>query len=791
VKKIIVSRRFKRIILVSGLVAVISAIIILFISPATKYLVEKYGAKYTGRKIEMSWAYVNPFTGYVYFRNLKLYESDGDSVFFFTHGLGVNISLFKLISGTYEVSELTLTGPKCTIVQNGKKFNFDDLLSRLTPEKKDSTKAPVHFNILNARINDGVFYYREESIPVNYFVKQVNFESSGFRWDVDTVPGIFSLVSGPGSGSVKCNYTINVKNMDYHFSAIVDNLDLKIIEQYLKDLSAYGNFSATMDGKITAKGNLKHKDDITSKGNIAISDFHFGKNPKEDYASFRKLVLVIRELSPKNKIYSFDSVSLSHPYFKYERYDQLDNLQNMFGKKGSNIKAAKADPEKFNLIIEIAEYIKVLAKNFFRSDYKINRISIDNADMRFNDYSLTEEFSIALNPLNILADSISKSRDKVNISFKSAIKPYGNLWVNVSVNPKDSSDFDMHYHLEKLPSALFNPYIISQTSFPLDRGSLEFKGDWTVRNGIIRSANHLLIIDPRTTNRVKNRDAKWIPMPLIMSFVRERGNVIDYQIPVKGNLKDPKFKLGDVFSDLVRNIFIKPPSTPYLFQVANLETEIEKSIQLKWNMRESKVGDSQKKFITRMASFLRENKDAIIDVYPKEYSVKEKEHILFFEAKKKYFLSVNHPRTFTENDSIKIDKMSAKDSAFVQFLDKQVRDSLLFTIQEKCLRFIGENRVNEKLRELNEERKKNFMFYFNDEGVANRVKFHPKENVIPFNGFSFYGISYKGSLPESLLKAYREMNQLDQKPPRKEYKNERKKNKAELKGIARSESGTH
>ena len=65
---------------------------------------------------------------------------------------------------------------------------------------------------------------------------------------------------------------------------------------------------------------------------VAINDFHFGKNPEDDYASFDKLVLAINEMSPKKHKYLFDSVSLSHPYFKYERYDYLDNLQTMFGK---------------------------------------------------------------------------------------------------------------------------------------------------------------------------------------------------------------------------------------------------------------------------------------------------------------------------------------------------------------------------------------------------------------------------------------------------------------------------
>ena len=60
----------------------------------------------------------------------------------------------------------------------------------------------------------------------------------------------------------------------------------------------------------------------------------------------------------------------------------------MFGKNGANISAAKADPARFNLILKIADYIKVLAKNFFKSDYKINKLAIYNGNLKFNDYCL-------------------------------------------------------------------------------------------------------------------------------------------------------------------------------------------------------------------------------------------------------------------------------------------------------------------------------------------------------------------------------------------------------------------
>ena len=704
-------------------------------------------------------------------------------VFFAAKSVDANFAMRKLFNKTYEISQLSLESPRGKIIQNKKYFNFNDLIETFS-SKEDSkkTKPPVHFSILSMTIHNGTFYYSEKVIPIYYFIKDVNIESSGIQWDSDTIATKFSFVSGMGTGHINGNITTNIKNKDYRLAIAINKLDLNIIEQYLKDLTNYGNFSAILDANMRATGNFIDKEAISTSGKLAINDFHFGKNTKEDYASFEKLIIKINEMTPKKRVYLYDTVMLNHPYIKYEKYDYLDNLQTTFGKKGSNVTTANANKEQFNLIIEIANYVKIISKNFFKSDYKVNSLAINNGDIKFNDFSTSEKFSIELSPLNIVADSIDKSHNRVNIYLKSGIQPFGNASIALSINPKDNEDFDINYLFQKMPTSVFNPYIIKYTSFPLNRGTIELKGKWNVKNGMIQSDNHLVIIDPRTGERIKKKDNKWIPVPLIMYFVRERGNVIDYEIPITGNLKNPKFHLKDVLFDALENFVIKPPTTPYRTLVKNSEIEIEKSLTLKWEMRNSELTRKQEKFIEKIANFLADNPNATITIHPKIYSTKEKEYILFFEAKKKYFLhnTDKQSKSLSENDSLKINRISVKDSLFVQYLNLNAKNYMLFTIQDKCAILIDSNKVNKKLKELNLERKKIFMSYFKEKGVEKQIKIYAEDNVIPYNGFSFYKIDYKGEYPESLIKAYQKMNELNDEIPRKKFKTDRNINKSVL-----------
>jgi hypothetical protein len=106
----------------------------------------------------------------------------------------------------------------------------------------------------------------------------------------------------------------------------------------------------------------------------------------------------------------------------------------------------------------------------------------------------------------------------------------------------------------------------------------------------------------------------------------------------------------------------------------------------------------------------------------------------------------------------------------VNYLDKYCEDTLLFTIQAKCAVLINQKIVEEKINRLNKERLAVFKSYFNQKDLLKSVKINQGVAVIPFNGYSFYKIEYKGEFPENLIKAYRKMNLLNNESPRDKYK---------------------
>jgi hypothetical protein len=747
------------------------AVLIMVSSPLAKYLVQKYDVRYLGREVTVDWVYVNLFTGFVHLKNPEVKELKNDTIFFSANSISADFSMHQLIFSTYEITELVVDKPLGFIIQKNKNLNFSDLIERFKPQ--GSQGQPIRFSINKITITEGEFHYREKIIPIDYFIKNVNLESSGIRWNADTLASSFSFNAGKGTGIVKGNFTINTRTQDYRLATVVKDLDLELIRQYLWELINYGMFRAQLHANLVASGNFHDVNHISIKGKLAINDFHLGKTTAEDYIACSRLSLTVDDLSPHNNKYEFDSITLDDPFVSYERFDSLDNVQALFGKAGANITDITGQAGRFNLLITIGRYLKTLGQRFFDSKYQINSLAINNGNFKFTDFSLSEKFLLHADSLYFHGDSITKTNKRVKFYLRSGIHPFGDLSASLSINPLDSGDLDLSYQVHNFPVTAFNPYVITYTSFPLDKGALTLNGKWKVREGIIESQNNITLVDPRVGARLKGDETKWIPLPLIMSLVRERGNVINYQIPISGNLKDPKFHLRDVVTDLLTNVFIKPPTISHGLEVKSVEKQIEELLTVAWRVHQFTLEPEQRRFLGKMARFLEKNPNASIEIYPRQYTSKEKEHILYFEARKKYYLLKNNKseNEFNERDSINIERMSVKELGpfFTKDLTKITRDTTLLTIVDKCHHFLGSNIVEIKYDQLIKIREDELRSIFSDTLISARVKFHRNKSTIPYDGFSCHEIKYNGEIPASLQQSYDKMQSLNNKTFRKKY----------------------
>jgi hypothetical protein len=741
-----------------GILALLLIIIAAITPPVAKRLVEKHDVEYTGREISVGNILVNPLTIALRVNDLVMFEQQSDTVFMSVEKFKVNFSLLKLLRGVYEIKSVKVTRPEIRVVRDDSLFNFTDLIERFAPE--DTISEELMLNVRNISLKDGKINYYEKNLPVEIGITEIYFYSKGMFWDVDTITGEFSLV--PGEGRVSGDFMFDQDSLDYRMAMVVENLDAGLFEPYLDEMAGRSHLEALLNLDIKASGNFNRPLEGRAAGKFEMKDVRFGPNPENNFFSLERFLVSFNDIDMEKKRFYFDSILIDKPSVLFARYDTLDNFRRMF----STWLAKEVGEEVEEEVDSISFLIKMQDW-----DYELKNFALKEGRIEFDDYSIAEKFSLIIVPFNIKADSIDKDNRRVKVSFDGGIVPAGKFRADLSMDPEDEKNFAFSYEFRNIPAPLFNPYIITHSSYQLDRGTIEMHGTWNVVDSKINSLNHFLVLDPRNYEKVKGKDTKWVPLPLILSLTREQGGVIDYQIPVKGDLNDPSFILSDVISDILRNILVKPPATPYRLEVRKAEEKIEKILSVKWKMRRAKVEDGQDKFLEDIAEFLEENPEASLVVQPIMHAEKEKENLLLFEAKKKYFIEsgrIEGPK-LKDKDSMEIDNMSTREKEFIRYLDKSLKNPELLTIQEKCARFIGWDLVNQKYDELLKMRRNAFLAYFRDNDTDKRVEVLAVKNQVPANWFSYYKIDYKGDIPEKLKEAFDKLYEANTEPPRRKY----------------------
>ena len=130
-------------------------------------------------------------------------------------------------------------------------------------------------------------------------------------------------------------------------------------------------------------------------------------------------------------------------------------------------------------------------------------------------------------------------------------------------------------------------------------------------------------------------------------------------------------------------------------------------------------------------------------------------------------------KAFTPTDSLALAEVSLKKIAnyLVKDLTTITRDTTMFTIQDKCKYFLGDNTVDLSYQKLLDSREKSLRSLLIGEGIESQVKIHAGKNVIPYDGSSCFRIHYNGVMPKSLRDSYTKLYDLNNGLRRRKYFN--------------------
>ncbi|UVT19968.1 MAG: DUF748 domain-containing protein [Nitrospira sp.] len=158
----------------------------------------------------------------------------------------------------------------------------------------------------------------------------------------------------------------------------------------------------------------------------------------------------------------------------------------------------------------------------------------------------------------------SKQLKKADVNLAGKVGRAAPLKIAGKINPLSEDAFtDLIITLGGMDLTPSSPYTGKYVGYGLSRGKLSLDLRYKVSQKVLEAEN-LVHVDQLTFGEKTNSpDATSLPVPLIVALLKDRKGMIEIDMPIRGNLKDPDFKYGKVVISTLLNLLGKVVASPF------------------------------------------------------------------------------------------------------------------------------------------------------------------------------------------------------------------------------------
>lgn len=524
-------------------------------SPVAKSYLNSHGKELTGRAVKVEKVRVNALGGRVRLMGLEVKEEDGRTSFLDIDTVDVKVSLLKLLRHNLDMRHAIVSGLKVNILQDGNRFNFSSIIDHFAPKDsahaKDTTPSDWRLGFSNIRLSHWKVAYRDLRRGSQWNLKDVNLQVPGiyFSGDKDTDAGL-QLEMADG-GTITTRLDFNMQSNSFELKLNAKDFAVSNAKAYLVDAMRLEKMSGTMDGDLKATGNLSELLKTKVFGTLRMSNVEMSNEQGQKMWSVKGMEMKMKEVNLGTLDFDMESVTIDGAESTFHRYKDGNNYAAFFatGKKepgsdkGESIEAGKTQRRELHL--------------------RVRDFAMRDSRFTYNDNALPDPLSFPVTNIDIDAKNVTlNGADNVRLT---ANLPHGGaatmLWRGKMRNLKENSFFSLNIRSLKLTD--LSPYSVAYLAYPFTSGTFAFASENTIVEGRINGKNHLDVYEPEVGERRSDIDsAKHIPLKAVLYVLKDKDGRVQLDVPVSGNLDDPKFSYWMAVWKTLGNLLVKVAATP-------------------------------------------------------------------------------------------------------------------------------------------------------------------------------------------------------------------------------------
>ena len=534
-------------------IALLFALILAVASPVATYVVNHHGEDIIGRTTHADYVVINPFWGGVTVCGFECKEPNGETNFVSFDRLYVHVAYPQLIAKRVMIRAIHLDGFNGQVLKNDDKVNFSDIIERFSkkdtvPQPKDTVPSSWRVKLKDIRIHNGNIRYRDVVSDKQWKLEDLTLRVPGLYFDnTQTNAGIeFALPTGGRVGIIagmklKSNrYAVKLNLHDVHTDVV-----LPLVQDYL-NISGLG---AKINGSVHVDGSLDVITNILLNGHLAMSGLSLRDTHDNEVAALDELRVSIENGDVAKNTYVLDSLLITGLTATYEVHEGWNTLSRLLKKEDTasfNDSVSNDKPTQKSA----AKPLVWLAKH----------VTLTGHDITYHDYSKKHDWTYGILRLKANGHNIaSNGRNSVNID--AALTGDAKLKMDF-VGGLDLKNQDTRADLKLTGVRMedFNALCRNYTGYPLEGGVLTLDSHLDVESAKLKGNNHIEIDHPRVGKKEKFSDAPFKNIPVRMGFkmLTSAQDIILLDVPVSGDVNNPKFSLRKVIGRALLKVFFGP-----------------------------------------------------------------------------------------------------------------------------------------------------------------------------------------------------------------------------------------
>lgn len=531
-------------------ISILLLIVNVIAPPIVKSYIQDHDVELIGRKITIEDIDLDVFRGIVVVKNAFLYEQDDSTVMASLKELYADIQMRQILSSRVVADSIKLSGFRVEIYQNGDRFNFSDIIEHFsTPDSIPADTTPSTWGVIlkNILIERSYIHYTDVQVHSDFGFTDLSLEIPIIDLaDIKSKMGLhFDFMNG---GSLDTRLLIDANKSLYNLWFDLNDFQLTGAHPYVRQFIHSNSMTGSLTTRLNLKGRTDHIMDLSIGGQIGIKNFELIDNEGRTIAALDTVGMEAANIYIKNNSAALNSLYLSGLKVKYEVLgDTLTNFTGLMVERSADADTAAVqtpeEPEKPWTVT-------------------VKKVNVANLEFTYSDVTLPEPFEFKVHNVFGSIDGYD-SRRRNTARLNAHLQNKGSLKVIWDGRLSDMKNQKFSIGVANLPLETFTPYTLEYTGYPLKGGTITLDDRTNIENNRINSQNHILIYHPEAGEKDASVNPEFrVPLKTCLYLLTDMNNKISVNLPVTGNLDDPKFSYRKFVVKAVFNVLLKALASP-------------------------------------------------------------------------------------------------------------------------------------------------------------------------------------------------------------------------------------